>query len=537
MVASVSPVASDVGVQVMKAGGNAVDAAVAVAFALAVTWPSAGNLGGGGFMLVRLQDGTAEAIDYRERAPLAATRDMFLGPDGKVVKGASTDSYLGVAVPGTVAGLWLAHQRHGQLPWKMVVEPARLLAAEGFVVDQYLASSLCGKRAVERMQQFPESRRIFQRNGECYAYGDVFRQPELAAVLERTRDQGSEDFYRGRTAELLVADMKRHGGLITAEDLRTYEPTLRVPLRTDYRGVEVLTMPPPSSGGVALIQMLEMLERHDVRALGFGSADHIHLFVEVMKRAFADRAQFLGDTDFAPDVPVQGLLDSAYTAARARTISMTRAVPSSEISAGAPAPAEGRDTTHFSIVDSSGNMVSNTYTLNSTFGSAATVSGAGFILNNEMDDFTSAPGVPNAYGLLQSENNAIAPRKRPLSAMTPTILVRGGKPWLAIGSPGGPTIINTVLQTVVNVIDFEMNIQQAVDAPRFHHQWMPDRIEWEPRGINPDTRRILEARGQILLEEEKVETMGDAEAVMIDARTGERLGASDPRRGGVARGY
>ena len=537
MVATVSPVASDVGVQVMKAGGNAIDAAVAVGFALAVTWPSAGNLGGGGFMLVRLEDGTAEAIDYRERAPLAASRDMYLGPDGKVIKDASTEGYLAVAVPGTVAGLWLAHQRHGQLPWKMLVEPARRLAADGFEVDQYLAASLCGKKAVERMSRFPESRRIFQRDGRCYTYGEIFRQPELAAVLERIRDHGTDGFYRGRTAELIVADMERNDGILTERDLVTYEPTVREPLRTDYRGIEVLTMPPPSSGGVALIQMLEMVEPRDVGALGFGSASYIHLLVETMKRAFADRAHFLGDTDFAPDVPVRELLEPAYIAARARTISPARATPSNKVSAGTPAPREGRDTTHYSIVDAFGNMVSNTYTLNSTFGSAATAMGTGIILNNEMDDFTSAPGVPNSYGLLQSENNAIVPRKRPLSAMTPTILVRDGKPWMAIGSPGGPTIINTVFQTILHVVDFGMDVQQAVDAPRFHHQWMPDEIEYEPRGINPDTMEILERMGHLFLDEEKLETIGDAEAVMIEAGTGDRLGASDPRRGGMPRGH
>lgn len=537
MVASVSPLASETGVEIMQAGGNAVDAAVAIGFTLAVTWPSAGNLGGGGFMLIRLADGKSEAIDYRERAPLAATRDMYIGPDGKVIEGASTDGYLAVAVPGTVAGLWMAHQRHGKLPWKDVVEPARRLAADGFVVDQYLATSLCGKLVRERMARFPESRRIFQRDGNCYTYGERFRQPELASVLGRIRDQGPADFYEGRTAELLVEDMQASGGIITARDLAQYEPTIREPLRSEYRGVEVLTMPPPSSGGIALIQMLEMLEPYDVKSLGHGSADQIHLFVEVMKRAFADRAAFLGDTDFAPDVPVRGLMDASYLSSRRSSISMTRATPSSKLSAGTPPNAEGRDTTHFSVVDAAGNMVSNTYTLNSSYGSAVTARGTGIILNNEMDDFTSAPGVPNAYGLLQSEANAIAPRKRPLSAMTPTILVREGKPWVAIGSPGGPTIINTVLHTVTNLVDFGMDLQQSVDAPRFHHQWMPDKIEWEPFGINPDTRRILEQRGHVFEDDSDAEYMGDAEGVLVDTRSGDRLGGSDPRRGGVSRGY
>lgn len=534
MVATVSPIASTVGVDVMKRGGNAVDAAVAVGFALAVTWPSAGNLGGGGFMLVAAPDGTSEVIDYRERAPLAATADMYLDEDGKVIDKMSTLGHRAVAVPGTVAGMWMAHQRHGELPWKDVVEPARRLAAEGFVVDEYLARSLCGRINRERLGTFAESRRIFLRDGRCYEYGEVFRQPELAQVLERIRDEGPSDFYRGTTAQLIVADMGANDGLIVARDLQTYEPTLREPLRTRYRGWEVLTMPPPSSGGVALIQMLEMLEPVDLAAYGWGSADHLHRMIETMRRAFADRAKYMADTDFVANVPIEGMLDAEYIRSVAATISQTRATPSLEVSNGDPAAYESRDTTHFSIVDPGGMIVSNTYTLNSSYGSAVTVAGTGILLNNEMDDFTSAPGVPNAYGLIQSESNAIAPRKRPLSAMTPTILLLDGKPRVGLGSPGGPTIINTVLQTIVNVIDFGMNIQQAVDAPRIHHQWLPDEVEWEPRGVNPDTRSLLERRGHAF--HEKPEFMGDAEIVMIDD-SGERLGASDPRRGGTSRGF
>lgn len=534
MVASVSGHASSVGVEVMRRGGNAVDAAVAVGFVLAVTWPSAGNIGGGGFMMVAAPDGSSEVIDYRERAPLAATADMYLDEDGKVIDELSTLGHRAVAVPGTVAGLWLAHQRHGRLPWKDVVEPARRLAADGFVVDQYLANSLCVKLNRERLSRFAESRRIFLRDGRCFEYGEVFRQPELAQVLGRIRDRGPEGFYEGETAAMIVAEMRANGGLLSTEDLSTYQPTLRRPLRTTYRGWEVLAMPPPSSGGVALIQMLEMLEPVDVSAGVWGSANHIHRLVETMKRAFSDRAKYMGDTDFVDDVPIEGMLDPDYIAKIASSISMTRTTPSAEISNGNPFVHESRDTTHFSIVDRDGMMVSNTYTLNSSYGSAVTVPGTGILLNNEMDDFTSAPGVPNTYGLIQSEANAVAPRKRPLSAMTPTILLKDGKPRLATGSPGGPTIINTVLQTIVNVVDFGMNIQEAVDAPRIHHQWLPDEIEWEPRGVNPDTRAILESRGHVF--HEKPEFMGDAETVMID-ESGDRLGSSDPRRGGVSRGY
>ena len=534
MVATVSPHATDVGTQVLRRGGNAVDAAVAVGFTLAVTWPSAGNLGGGGFMLIAGANGDAEIVDYRERAPLAATRDMYLDADGKVIEGMSTLGYRAVAVPGTVAGMWMAHQRHGRLPWKDLVEPARRLAAEGFVIDQYLARSLCARLNRERLHSFDESRRIFYDDGRCYSYGQTLRQPDLASVLERIRDVGPDDFYRGRTAELLLADIQENGGLLTGEDLESYEATLREPLRTEYRGWEVLTMPPPSSGGVALIQMLGMLEPIDVSSLGWGSADHLHRLIETMRRAFADRAKYMGDTDFVDGVPVRALMNRDYIRTMAASISTTRATPSHDVSNGNPLAFESRDTTHFSIVDAGGLMVSNTYTLNSSFGSAVTVKGTGILLNNEMDDFTSAPGVPNTYGLIQSEANAIAPRKRPLSAMTPTILRREGRPMVAIGSPGGPAIINTVLQTIVNIVDFGMDIQEAVDAPRIHHQWFPDEVEWEQRGLSADTRRILEERGHKFAE--KPEFMGDAEVVMIDAE-GHRLGASDPRRGGVTRGF
>lgn len=541
MVASGHALASEVGVDVMRRGGNAIDAAVAVGLALAVVWPAAGNLGGGGFLLFLDENAESEIIDYRERAPLAASRDMYLDEHGKVIRNLSSDGHRAVAVPGTVAGLWLAHQRHGTLPWKDLVEPARRLAADGFIINQYLERSLCTKKNRERMESFPESRRIFLRNGDCYRYGEKFVQPELASVLARIRDEGADDFYRGRTAELIVREMKENDGLITAEDLRTYTPTLREPLRTSYRGVDVLTMPPPSSGGVALIQMLGMLEQYDVAEKGWGSADHLHLLIEVMRRAFADRATWAGDTDFAEDVPIRGLTSRKYIRSRAATIDLKRATPSREITAGDPFPWESRDTTHFSIVDPQGRMVSNTYTLNSSFGSAVTVKGAGFVLNNEMDDFTAAPGTLNAWGLRQGEANAIQPRKRPLSSMTPTVLLRAGRPWVALGSPGGPGIINSVLQTIVNLVDFEMDLQEAIELPRIHHQWMPDEIAWELRGVNPDTRRILIERGHRFREKPDYRgdvdpLMGDVEAVMVDAE-GHRLGGSDPRRGGESRGF
>jgi gamma-glutamyltranspeptidase / glutathione hydrolase len=539
MVASTSEIASRIGADVMKSGGNAVDAAVAVALTLAVTWPSAGNLGGGGFLLLRKADGSVEAIDYRERAPLAATRDMYLDAEGKVIPKASTEGHRAVGVPGTIAGLALAHKRHGKLKWEQVVEPARKLAAEGFDVNFHLARSLRTQTTIDRMSRFPESRRIFQRDGHFYDMGERFVQPELAATLARIK-ANPRDFYEGETARLIVAEMKAGGGILTAEDLKTYEPTIRTPLRTTYRGAEIITMPPPSSGGVALVEMLNMLEAYDLVAMKWGSAQYLHTLVEVMRRAFADRAQFLGDTDFAK-VPLAALTSPKYAAERRQSIDPNHASSSREIGAGNPGPYESPETTHFTIVDPDGNVVSNTYTLNDSYGSGVTAAGAGFLLNNEMDDFTSKVGVPNDYGLIQGDANAIAPKKRPLSSMTPAIVVKDGKLWFAVGSPGGPTIINTVLQTIVNVIDFHMDIQQAIDAPRVHHQWLPDHIFWEDFGLNPDTRATLEKMGHAFRPipgaNRSPSNIGDAEGVMVDPDTGMRMGASDPRLGGVPAGW
>lgn len=542
MVTSVSSIASRVGSDIMKSGGNAVDAAVAVGFVLAVTWPSAGNLGGGGFLLLHKADGTSEAIDYRERAPLKAHRDLYLDAEGKVIENASTEGYLAVAVPGTVAGLALAHQRHGKLKWADVVEPARKLAADGFPVDDHLARHLSFPSVVKKLSAFPESRRIFHRDGRLYKSGETFVQPELAAVLARIK-ANPRDFYEGETAKLLAADMKASGGIVTLEDLRTYEPTLRTPLRTTYRGHEVLTMPPPSSGGIALIEMLHMLEPYDLAAMGWHSSKHVHTMVEVMRRAFADRASFLGDADFV-EVPVAALTSRAFALERAKSIDPAKASTSREVGAGNPAPYESPDTTHFTIIDPEGTVVANTYTLNSGYGSGATARGTGILLNNEMDDFTSKVGVPNAYGLLQGESNAIAPGKRPLSAMTPTIVLKDGKVTFATGSPGGPTIINTVLQVIVNVVDFDMDIQEAVSQGRFHHQWFPDHIYWEKHDLNADTRSILEAMGHIFRPipgmsqtTGELDSIGDAHSIMVDPVNGMRLGAADPRRGGAAVGF
>ena len=534
MVASTSEIASRVGADVMKKGGNAVDAAVAVALTMAVTWPAAGNLGGGGFMLIRMADGTSEAIDYREVAPLAASREMYLDAKGNVIKGASTDGYKAVGVPGTIAGLMLVHKRHGKLKWSELVEPARKLAADGFIVTPFLDGVLHDADTLKKMNPWPESKRIFLRDGRIYTMGERFKQPELAATLARIQTN-PRDFYEGITARRIVADMRAHSGLITMKDLREYKPVIRKPLHGTYRGHEFIVMPPPSSGSVAIIEMLHMLEHYDLGAMGWQSAPYLHLLTEVMRRAFADRAEFLGDPDFNT-MPIAALTSAAYAEERRKTIDLEHASSSKDIRAGDPAPFEKTDTTHFSIVDADGSMVSNTYTLNDWFGSGVTAKGTGVLLNNEMDDFTSRPGVENEYQLIQSEKNAIAPKKRPLSSMTPLIMLDNGKPWLAVGAAGGPRIISTVLEIVLSVVDFHINIQQAVDGGRIHHQWMPDEIYWEPDGTNPDTRAKLEQMGH-KFREKGLDHISDANAVMIDPKTGLRQGGSDARRSGVAAGY
>jgi gamma-glutamyltranspeptidase/glutathione hydrolase len=545
MVASTKQIASQVGVDILKRGGNAVDAAVAVAFALAVTHPVAGNLGGGGFMLIRLRDGRTTAIDYREVAPLAATRNLYLDTEGNLIKGegSSTVGYRAAGVPGTVAGLELALKKYGsgKFTWAQLIEPARRLAANGFTVSHSLAESL---QRTTRFEEYSDSRRIFLRDGKFYEEGEVFRQPELAATLLRLQRGGPREFYQGATARLIVEDMKRHDGLMTLGDLRSYQPKERAPVRGTYRGYEVISMPPPSSGGAVLIEMLNMLEGFDVRAMGWSSSDSLHVLAEVMRRAFADRAEHMGDADFVK-VPVTGLIDKNYAKHLRATIDMKHASKSEDVRAGQPVAEESSDTTHFTVLDKDGNAVANTYTLNDDYGSAVVIKGTGMLINDEMDDFTSKAGVPNAYGLIQGERNAIQPRKRPLSAMTPTFVLRkDGTLWFTVGSPGGPRIINAVLQVIINVIDFDMNIQQAIDAPRIHHQWLPDELLYEPFGLSADTQHELEGRGHklTLRPEYKGYTregyMGDVQSVMIEEKTAMRLGASDPRRSeGVPVGY
>ena len=533
VVASVSEIASRVGAEVMKKGGNAIDATVAVAFALQVVWPEAGNIGGGGFLIYRTAAGKSEVIDYRERAPLAASRDMYLDAQGNVVKGLSTVGAKAVGVPGTVAGLVLAHKKWGKLKWASLVEPARKLAAGGFVVSEFLDRRLNTPENVERLSKFPESRRIYLRGGAGLKAGETFVQPDLAKTLARIQKNPS-DFYKGVTARMMIDEVKAAGGILTMQDLAEYAPAIRTPITGTYRGYEIITMPPPSSGGVTLLQMLNMLETRDVAAPGHNSIAELHLLLEVERRAYADRARWLGDADFVK-VPTKGLLDKHYAAAHIAGFDPEHATPSASEGAGDPLPYESPQTTHFSIVDQEGNAVTNTYTLNDSFGSGVTVHGAGFLLNDEMDDFTSKPGVPNGYGLVQGEANAIAPRKRPLSSMTPTIVLKDGKLFLVIGSPGGGMIINTVLQVIVNVIDYGMNLQQAINVPRFHHQWLPDEVFYEFGNLPEALRAGLVGMGYHI--RPKPEDIGDAHGVMVDPKTGERLGASDWRRGGKPAGF
>jgi gamma-glutamyltranspeptidase/glutathione hydrolase len=527
MVVTAEQHATDAGVAVLQAGGNAVDAAVAVGFALAVTHPSAGNIGGGGFMLVRFANGRSTFLDFRERAPQKASRNMYLDASGKATHD-SVVGYRAAGVPGSVRGFEYASKKYGRKPWADVVAPAVVLAEKGFPISYGFAKSLRGSAAL--LGRFPESKRIFLRGGKPYEAGETFLQPELARTLRRIREQGARDFYEGETARLLAADMERHGGIVTLADLSDYAVVERTPLTGTYRGYDIVTAPPPSSGGPGILQMLGVLEGSEYEKSGAGSAAELHYLAETMRRYFADRAASMGDPDFVK-VPLAGLLDPAYIAQLRKSIDPEHATPSSQIHAGKPLGPESSETTHYSIVDADGNAVAVTYTLNFGYGDGVTVPGLGFLLNDEMDDFAAKPGEPNGFGLVQGEANAIQPRKRPLSSMTPTIVTRGGKLDLVLGTPGGPTIINSVLQVLVNVVDFGMNVQDAADWPRIHHQWLPDQLVME-RGFSPDTIALLKARGH------QVKIAGGiGEMAAIQARDGWLEGAADPRTEGAAKGY
>ncbi|PYQ11815.1 MAG: gamma-glutamyltransferase [Acidobacteria bacterium] len=523
MVVSQNFLATQAGIEALWDGGNAVDAAVATAFALAVTHPAAGNVGGGGFLLYRPPKGEAAAYDFRETAPAGASATMFLR-DGKYDPERHHNGYLSVGVPGTVAGLHMAWKAHGKLPWRRLLGPAITLAREGFMVTDGLARSL--KEVLADMKSYPASIAQFSRAGQPYEMGDVLKQPDLARTLERIADKGPAGFYEGETAALVEKEMKAHGGLVTRADLAAYRAVRRAPVRGTYRGYEVLSMPPISSGGAALVEMLNVLEGYDLKERGFGGAAAVHVVAEAMRRAFADRARYMGDPAFNPGLAavVERLTSKEYAQELRRTIRDDRA---SKSSPGAFSwPAESAQTTHVSVVDDARGAASLTYTLEEGYGAKIVVPGAGFLLNDEMGDFNAGPGLTDDKGLIGTEPNLAAPGKRMLSSMTPAILSRDGELFMVVGSPGGRTIINTVLLTILNVVDFGMNVQQAIDAPRFHHQWLPDRIQYERFGLSPDTAALLRAKGHELRE---TDTQGVAQAIVYDAKNKVLEGGCDRR--------
>jgi len=542
MVASVHGLASQVGVDIMRAGGNAVDAAVATGVALAVVHPQAGNIGGGGFMLIRMADGASHFIDYREKAPAAATANMYLDDKGNVIPEASLIGYKSISVPSSVAGMAYAEKKYGKLSLAKVMAPAIKLAREGFTLTWEDARDLRD----ENLAKFTDSKHIFQRDGHYYEAGEILRQPELARTLDRI-SKNPDDFYHGSLAREIAAAIQKGGGLVTYDDLAAYEVKEREPVRGTYRGYDIISAPPPSSGGVALIEILNILEGYDLAKLGDRSAESMQFTIEAFRRAYFDRAEFMGDPDFAK-VPVAQLIDKKYGEAWRDTIRPDHATVSKDLkrpqifteleryAAFHPPAAPGREshnTTHYSVVDPAGNAVAVTTTLNDTFGSCVTAEGLGFLLNDEMDDFAAKPGVPNVYGLVQGPANAIGPGKRPLSSMTPTIVLKDGKLFLVLGSPGGGRIITTVANILMGVVDYGMDIQRSVNAPRFHQQWLPDEVNLEP-GISPDTSGLLRKMGYTLNEDGY---WSDGECIEVDPKTGERLGASDGRNNGLPVGY
>lgn len=530
IVASSSAIASAVGVQVLKDGGNAVDAAVATALAMAVTWPSAGNIGGGGFLVYHGANGEATTFDFREKAPLAATKDLYLDDGGNIRGNSNHDSILAVGVPGTVAGLELAHKRFGSLPWKDLVAPAVKLAREGIPISFNLQDNFA--RRMSRFERYQSSKNAFTKSdGSAYKAHDLWIQSDLADTLERIQENGRDGFYAGKTAQLIADFMAKNGGIITLEDLAKYEAVEREPIRGMYRGHEIISMPPPSSGGVVLVEMLNILEGFDLKTIGHNSALYMHLLTESMRRAYADRANYLGDPDFNENMPLTRLTSKEHAANLRGSIDLTGKSESDP--ALFAQKYESENTTHFSVVDGDGNMVSLTYTLEWGYGSHIVVAGAGFLLNNEMGDFNAQPGVTDARGRIGTEANQIRPEQRMLSSMTPTIVAKDGVPLFATGSPGGKTIINTTMQTILNVVDHGMTIAESVEAPRLHHQWLPDSTRMERLGISPDSRRMYEAFGHAVRE---TRSIGSAMGVYRDPETGVLSGAADSRAedGGVA---
>ena len=535
MVVSVSTPASEIGLQILKQGGNAVDAAVATDFALAVTYPYAGNIGGGGFMVIHLNNGKNTTIDFREKAPLKASRDMYLDKDGNYIPSLSKEGATAVGVPGSVAGMIYALKKYGTMTLAQVIEPAIKLAKNGWVLDLHSAESF--EKTLPLFSKYPASLKKFTKNGKPYKEGELFIQKDLAKTLELIKEKGKNGFYKGKIAKLLIKQIQDLGGIITQRDLDKYKPVEREPIIGNYRGYKIVSMPPPSSGGIILVEMLNVLENYHFSQNEWGSSIYYHKLVEAMKYAYADRSVFLGDPDFY-HVPQKGLLSKKYAKSIFDKIGK-KATPSTSIKAGNPKQyQESHETTHYSIYDKNGNAVSVTTTLNSAFGNKVVVAGAGFLLNNEMDDFSSKPGTPNQFGLIGGEANSIQPEKRMLSSMTPTIVLKDEKPFLVIGSPGGSTIITTVLQVILNTVDFGMNIQQAIDMPRIHDQWLPDKIFYEKYAINLDTAQKLEAMGYKLADIRKsFRIIGIVEGILIDNVNHVIYGASDPRGGGSAEGY
>ena len=538
MVVSVSSYATEVGVNILKKGGNAIDAAVAVGFALAVTYPSAGNIGGGGFMVIHLADGKNTAIDFREKAPLSANKDMYINKEGEFVPELSLEGTTSAGVPGSVAGLIYALEKYGTMTLAEVIQPAIGLAKNGWRLSERDARYF--KENMKTFEKYPSSLKVFTREGKHYEEGDLFRQPDLAWTLEQIKEKGKDGFYKGMVALLLVRQIKSLGGYITSEDLQKYQPVERNPVIGSYRGYEVVSMPPPSSGGIALIELLNILENYNLKSDDWGSALYYHHLTEAMKYVYADRTYHLGDADFYP-VPQEQLISKDY----ARTIfnrieqAGNKAVPSSEIKTLEVSPVpESTETTHYSVYDSSGNAVSITTTINSSFGSGIVVEGAGFLLNNEMDDFSGKPGVQNQFGLLGTEANSIQPEKRMLSSMTPTIIIKDSDPYIIIGSPGGSKIITAVLQVILNCIDFNMNIYDAIEKPRIHHQWIPDSIYYEQKALTSNVKKDLIKMGYRFVDKDvDSRIIGIVEGILINRHNKIIYGASDPRGGGLAVGY